>query len=272
MKLIIIFIIFSTSALEAQVVRQPLSVQYTALGAYSKRFTDVFSGTENQASLAALKTGAFGVYGERRFMLAELNGVSAIVAVPTSSGTIGIQTDYFGSSSYNESQAGFIYARKISEQVNVGAKFNYHLVRVAGYGTASVVNFEAGAILHLTDRLHTGVHIYNPAGGNLGKTGSRLASVYRFGLGYEVSEKLFWGVAIVKQQSRTVGVKTGLQYNLATSVFIRSGLSTLDNNSFISVGFDVGFGRIDVNSGYHAQLGFTPGILLLVNFKKQAEE
>ena len=91
-------------------MRQPLSVRYAGLGAYSKNFVDVFSGTSNQAALAQLKTGGFGVYGERRFLLEELNQYSAVLALPTKSGTFALQGDYFGASAFNENQLGLAYA------------------------------------------------------------------------------------------------------------------------------------------------------------------
>jgi hypothetical protein len=270
--ILIIFVLFLLPA-NAQVVRQPLSVRYAGLGAYSKNFSDIFSATSNQASLAQLKSAGFGVYGERRFMLEELNGYSAVIAVPTSSGTIGFQGDYFGSAAFNESQLGFLYARKITAQVDIGVKFNYHTVRIAGYGTASAINFEGGAIFHLTDKLHTGIHVYNPTSSKLGKTGSeKLASVYRFGVGYEASEKVFLSTEIVKQEDQQVSVNAGLQYNLHERVFIRTGISTLGNNSYVGIGLQLGFARIDLNTAYHPQLGFTPGFLLLINFKQAEKE
>jgi hypothetical protein len=176
-----------TYAANAQMVRQPLSVRYAGLGAYSKNFVDIFSSTSNTASLAQIKTGGFGVYGERRFLLQDLNQYSAIVALPTSGGTFAVQGDYFGFSDFNENQLGLAYARQVAKTVDLGVKFNYHTVRVAGYGSASTINFEVGSIFHLTDRLHTGIHIYNPLSSKLGKeTNEKLASIYRVGVGYEV--------------------------------------------------------------------------------------
>ena len=276
MKLIYaILVFFVGQSIDAQVVRQPLSVKYAGLGAYSKNFCDVFSATANQASLAQLKSGAFGVYGERRFMLEDLNGYSAIVAMPISSyGTIGLQADYFGSSSaFNENQLGLIYARKLTEQIDAGVKFNVHSVRVPGYQNASTVNFEAGVIFHLTDKLHTGIHVYNPTSSKLGKTSTeRLASIYRFGLGYEASETVFLSTEIVKQEDQQVSVNAGLQYNIHKRLFLRTGIATASNNTYVGFGFMLGMGRIDLNTAYHPQLGFTPGILLLLNFKKAAKE
>ena len=262
--------LFACHTVLAQVVREPLGVKYAALGAYSKSFADVYSGTANQASLAQLESASFGVYGERRFMLSELNNYSAIIAVPTrSSGVIGLQGDYFGSADFNESQIGLIYARKITSVIDSGVKFNYHSVKVAGYGTSTAVNFELGTILHLTEKLHTGLHIYNPTSSKLSKSGNEnLAAIYRFGLGYEASKNVFVSTEIVKQEDKDMSVNAGLQYNLHEKVFLRAGISTLSNNSYFGLGLRLNFGRIDINAAYHPQLGFTPGVLLIINMKK----
>ena len=251
-------------------VRQPLTIRYAGLGAYSVNFVDPFSMTSNTASLAQLKSGGFGVYGERRFMLEELGQYTAVVALPTKSyGTFAVQGDYFGSSGFNENQLGLAYARKVARMVDVGAKFNYHTVQVAGYGSASSINFEVGTIFHLTERLHTGVHVYNPLSSKLGSEGDeRLASMYRVGLGYEVSDKVLVSTEIVKQEDVPVNINAGLHYNVVENIFIRAGISTGNNNSFIGAGIRFGSLRLDLNTAYHPQLGFTPGLLLLINFMK----
>jgi hypothetical protein len=269
---LLVFLLIA-SVLQAQVIRQPLSIRYAGLGAYSKNFVDVFSATTNQASLAQLKSGGFGVYGERRYLLEELNQFSAIVAYPTSGGTFALQGDYFGFSSYNENQLGLAYGRKITEQVDIGVKFNYHTVQIAGYGNASAVNFEAGTIIHLTDNLHAGLHVYNPLSSKLGKNSNeKLASVYQIGTGYEASDKVFLSAEITKQEDLPLSVSAGMQYNVSENVFLRGGISTLSNNSYFGVGLQLGFARVDLNTAYHPQLGFTPGILLLVNFKNPTKE
>jgi hypothetical protein len=265
---LLIFILVSYAA-QTQVVRQPLSVRYPGLGVYSKNFSDIFSAASNQASVAELKTGGFGVYGERRFMLEELSAYTIIAAVPTTSGTFGFQGDYFGSAAFNENQLSILYGRKVTEKIDIGVKFNYYTVRSSGYGNATAINFEGGAIFHFSDKLHAGIHVYNPTSSKLGKNSrDKLSSVYRLGVGYEASEILFISSEIIKEKGRRISVNAGLQYNFDKNVFIRTGISTFTNNSYVSIGVQLGFARIDVNTAYHPQLGFTPGVLLLFNFKK----
>ncbi|WP_207495983.1 hypothetical protein [Aridibaculum aurantiacum] len=273
-QLLLVLAVFIVGSAHAQMVRQPLSVKYAGLGAYSYNFVDPFSITSNTAALAQLKSGGFGVYGERRFLMQELNQYSAVVALPTTNaGTFAVQGDYFGFSDFNESQVGLAYARKIAKAVDIGAKFNYHMVRIAGYGNATAINFEVGTMFHLTDRLHTGVHVYNPLSSKIGTEGnSRLGSMYRVGLGYEVSDRVLVSTEIVKQEDMPVSVNAGLHYNVQPNIFIRAGISTHNNNSFVGAGIRLGTLRVDVNTAYHPQLGFTPGVLLLINFKKLEQQ
>ncbi|MEI9911791.1 MAG: hypothetical protein WDO71_20350 [Bacteroidota bacterium] len=170
---LIFMLTISSFASYSQTLRRPLAAPYTGFGAYSFNHSDVFSFTSNQASLAQLKNPAAGVYGERRFLQTELNNYTAVIAVPTHSGNFGLKAGYSGFSDYNETQLGLAYARKLGNKVDIGVQFNYNGIRIAGYGNASAISFEAGTVFHITDRLHTGFHINNPVGGKFGKTSRR---------------------------------------------------------------------------------------------------
>ena len=152
--IIIISISFFYSVAYPQAVRHPIAARYIGLGAYSINHVDVFSFTSNQASLAQLKSTASGVYGEKRFLLSAANMYAAVVALPTNQGNFGLQADYFGFTNYNESQIGIAYARSLGSKLDIGIKFNYYSFKIPTYGDASTVNFEIGAIAHLSDKLH----------------------------------------------------------------------------------------------------------------------
>ena len=259
--------------IKGQTVRRPVAALYTGLGAYSINHADVFSFTNNQASLAQMKNAAAAVYGERRFMLDELSLYQLAVALPTRSGNFGVRAGYFGFSDYNESQVGLAYGRKLGDKVDVGIQFNYNAIRISSYGNSSAINFEIGTILHLTDRLHAGVHAYNPVGGKFGKNQEeKLASIYTVGLGYEASEKFFISAEIEKEENQSVNVNAGMQYRFLPQFMARVGISTNTSNVYAGVGLFLKSFRLDVVAGYHPQLGVTPGLLLLYNFSKKSNE
>lgn len=147
------------------------------------------------------------MYGERRFLLNELNNYTSVIAVSTSSGNFGLKTTYNGFSDYNETQIGLAYGRNLGKKIDVGVQFNYNAVQISGYGNASAITFEAGTIFHLTDQLNAGIHVSNPVGGKFGKDGQeKISSVYTIGLGYDVSDNFFISTEIEKEENQPVNV------------------------------------------------------------------
>ena len=249
-------------------MRRPVAAGYIGPGSYSIKHTDVFSFTANAASLAQLQQAAAGVYGERRFLQEGLNNYTAVIGLPTRSGNFGLKAVYAGSTDYNETQIGLAYARKLGNKMDVGAKFNYNGIRISnGYGSASAVSFEAATVLHLTEKLHTGIHINNPVGGKFGKNQQeKLPSVYTIGIGYDASDKFFIGTEIQKEEDLPVNVNASLQYKFLPQLLARAGVSTATSSVWLGIGLQLQNFRVDLTSSYHQQLGLTPGLLLLFNF------
>jgi hypothetical protein len=267
--LLIIFFLVSIVS-KCQALRRPAAASYIGGGAYSRNHTDVFSFNSNQALLAQLKNAAIGVYGERRFFLSELNNYYVALAVPTSSGNFGLNANYFGFAGYNESKIGLAYARKLGNKVDVGVQFNYNGITAAGYDKASAISFEAGTVLHLSEKLHTGFHVNNPVGGKFGKDHSeKLPSVYTAGFGYDASEKFFFSLEMIKEEDQDVNINAGLQYKFIPQLLIRTGISSATSTASFGIGLSLDNLRLDVAASYHPQLGISPGLLLLYNFKRK---
>jgi hypothetical protein len=180
--------------------------------------------------------------------------------------------NYSGFKNFNENKIGLAYARSLGSKIDVGVQFNYYGYKVPGYGSNSSVNFEAGVMMHFSERLNGGVHIFNPVGGKLGKLqDEKLASAYKFGLGYDASDNFFVSAEVIKEEDKPVNVIGGVQYQLAKQFFVRGGFMSESSTAFAGVG--VGFKnlRIDVAGSYHPQLGFSPGLLLVANFGGKKE-
>mgnify|MGYP006142521541 FL=1 len=258
------------NVLTAQTVRQPLMSSYPGSGAYSKNAADAFSFIVNPAALANLKNGGAGVYSERRFLLNAFSQYTAVAGFQTNSGSFGLQADYFGYSNYNETQIGLGYARSLGSKVDVGAKFNYYNLRIPAYTSASTFHFEAGVLLHLSEKLHAGFSVFNPVGGELNKSANeKIASVYRGGLGYEVSDRFFISAEIIKEENKNAGVNAVLQYELVKQFLLRAGINTVSKQPFAGVGLKFGQFRVDVATAYHPQLGVSPAVMLLFDLKKK---
>ena len=258
------------SFLSAQTVRQPLLASYPGLGAYSKKAADAFSFTVNPAALANLKQSSAGVYSERRFLLNAFNQYTAVAGFQTNSGAFGLQADYFGYANYNETQLGLGYARSLGSKIDIGAKFNYYSLRIPAYTSASAIHFEAGVLMHLSDKLHAGFSVFNPLGGKLDKTSNeKIASLFRGGLGYEVSDRFFISAEIMKEENKNTGVNAVFQYEPVKQLLIRAGINTVNSQPFAGVGLRFGSFRVDVATAYHPQLGISPAVMILFDGKQK---
>lgn len=256
----------------AQSLRYPQAAPYIGQGAYSYHFVDVFSGMANQAALARLPAAGGGVYAEKKFLQEKLNSYSAIVALPAKGGGWGITAHYLGSGEYTESQVGVGYGKKLG-RVDLGVQFNYAMMRAAGYGSDGTVIVEIGTLWHITEKVHAGIHVYNPSGGKYGKQEQeKMAWVYKIGGGYEASENLLVSADIIKQEDKAVNVQAGIHYALHNKFFIRAGIATATTTPWLGAGWAWKNIRADITGSYHPQLGITPGLMLLFNTHKETQD
>ena len=270
--LLLLLLFFWFNQLTAQSLRYSLAQPYISLSAYSQKQNDPLSFTGNQAALAQSKSAGIGVFGERRFLLRETSVYTLGASLPTRLGNFGIQINYAGFKNFTENKIGLAYARKLGKLIDVGVQFNYYGYRIPAYGNASTINFEIGAMLHLTDKLNAGLHVYNPVGGKLGKNSNeKLAAAYKIGLGYDASDRFFISSEIIKEEDKAVNIIAGLQYQFAKQFFAKAGFISGSTTAYAGAGIAWKNLRLDISASYHPQLGFSPGILLIMNFKSKKE-
>ena len=256
----------------AQPLREHISAVYIGLASYSNEHTDAFSFTNNQASLTKVKAAETGVYSERRFLLKETTVYDASVVLPSKSGNFGVNLVYSGFEDFTEMQFGVAYAKSLSSKLDVGVQFNYYGYQIPTYSNNNTVDFEIGAIAHLTNKLNAGFHVYNPVGGKFFKSNEKLTAVYKFGFGYDVSDVFFASAEIVKEENFPSSINAGLQYRFAKQLFARVGIVSATSTPYTGVGVAWDNFRIDISCSFHPQLGISPGLLFIVNFDKGKDE
>jgi len=258
-------------AVIAQSVSLPVAARYLGVFAYSEKQADVFAARVNAASLAGLTQSAVGVYGENRFGLQDLNMFNGAIGLVTHSGTFGVNASYFGFDQQNQTQLSLSYGRKIAKVVDVGASFHYLQLSQAGiYGSASAITGSVGILMHVGNRVQVGANAYNPFRTSWSNNKEEfIPSRYSFGIGMDVSDKIFIGTEINKEENLPVDVQAGIHYSFLPQFFVRGGIATQTSNYFAALGFQLPAFRIDIAASYHQQLGWSPGILLVARFGKQ---
>lgn len=265
----LIILIFACKLAVAQQLRYSVALPYVSLGAYTNKQLDAFSFTGNQAALAKTNVGGVGIYGERRFLLAENSVYGITAAIPTKKGNFGVQINYSGVANYKEQKVGLAYAKTLGEKIDIGVQFNYYGFNVPSYINAGTVNFEGGAIVHVTDKINIGIHAYNPVATGFGKDKTeKLAAAYKLGVGYDISDNFYLASEILKEQNLPLNITSSFQYQFQKQFFVRGGFRSDNNTGFAGVGFLYKQLRIDLASSFHPQLGVSPGLLLIYNFKE----
>jgi hypothetical protein len=258
-----------------QVAVQPVAARYLSLGAYSRQFNDVFGARANAASLSTVKQGGIGVYGERRFMLDNLNMYNLSAALPTHSGTFGLSGNYFGFAESNQTQLSLSYGRKVLESLDVGASFHYHNISQSGiYGSSSAITGSISMLLHLSEKITAGFNAYNPFRASWSKVADeeRLPARYTFGIGYDASDKFYLTGELEKEESQPLNVNVAMHYQLIPQLFVRGGIASQTSNYFAGLGLALADLRLDIATSFHPQLGVSPGIVLLYNFGKNKDD
>lgn len=269
--LFFLLFVISVSMLQAQEYKTPVGAPYLGLGAYSQQVNDVFAQHHNQAALGIQKSAAIGVFGERRFMLEDLSNYSLAIVIPTGSGSFGVQGSRFGFSGFNETELGLGYGLSLGKKLSVGGRINYFSRQVPGYGNASVVNGEAGLLLYLTPKLTAGIHTYNPVAAKFGPDkDEKLSSIYRVGIGYDISKVVFLAAEMQKKEDEPVSIISAIHYQFEKRFFAKLGISSEAANIFAAAGLLLNDQfRLDVFASHHRQLGFSPGISIQYSFSKK---
>jgi len=256
-----IFLLLTFNLAGGQISRASLADRYFSLGAYSKNFIDIFSFTSNPAAIVLLKEFTVGVAMERRFLLNELNQYTIAVGSPSNLGGLGLQINYFGYNGYNEFSPGIAYGKHLGP-VEVGIKFNYSAIRIPGYGSAGSFIAELGTICHLTEKIHSGLHLRIPLQSRSDRK-EKFGYAYEMGFGYELSSLVFLGTAFFKEEDKPVDLNVGLHYQFAKQFFARMGILTQNPEPYLAAGWKWRSLRIDLTAAYHPELGLSPGLLLI---------
>lgn len=259
--LLILTLIFYTSCLLAQngvfIANNARSI---GLGGAGVAATGLASLGNNPAGLASLESWGGGVQAEQRFQLTELQLLSAAGAVPTPSGTFGLQINYYGFDIYNEQKVAVGYARKLFDQLYLGAQVGVFNTRIPDYGSRALVTFDLGLLAPLSRELTFGVHLLNPMRQEIVNE-EYLATVLRFGLDYQPSEKIHLLAEVEKDIQQAARVHAGLEYQIIDPLFLRLGVATEPVAMSFGFGYALTGGlMIDVAASYHQVLGFSPAI------------
>jgi len=236
-----------------------------ALSHASVSFSDPWAAFHNQAGLAGLPGVAAGAFIESKFGIDELSLAAGTFTLQYGEGNFAISLYRFGKGTFYEDKIGVAYARKLSGKWKAGIQLDYFSMlfpeneRATGFAT-----FEGGLLYLPSERLHLGVHIFNPVTEGIrwpaGK--DKMPVVLRTGCHFNLNKILLLAVEAEKDNLHPPLYKTGIEFMPLENFFIRMGFSGKPAKYTAGIGYITGMISADIGFSYHGNLGMTPSVAI----------
>lgn len=215
----------------------------------------------NPATITYTSNLSAALSSERRF---EDSGITQIGLSITkdlnSAGSVGLIVQQVGVESYNQTKIGITYARKLMDNLSVGAQFHTQQYRIDQYGSKSVFNASIGMMMDVNKEITIGLAVHNPFPMDL-VGGEELPLTFILGADYRPSEKVTIFTEIEKDVDFPVIIKAGLEYLPVERVALRLGINSEPTSIHFGTGVHISKNIwIDIGLGYNQELGLTPGV------------
>ena len=217
---------------------------------------------QNQAALAYNNSLSAGFNYENRFNIKELGTSTAAIVIPAGKASVAAVYSHFGYPDFKRDLTGLACGLKLTGKLAAGVQIDYYSERTSGeYDNNQSVTFETGLIMTPSDNIWIGIHLFNPVPNSLRKT--YMPEKLRIGAGTYLTTALFAGLEAEMSTGSKLIIRTGLEYEAAKKLWIRSGFST-DNNSFcFGLGYLTKIVMIDLGFVTHEKLGVTSSVSLI---------
>lgn len=234
---------------------------------------NIYSAFNNTAASPFLSEIGLSFYASNRFLLGDVNQLSAALVFPnTKSSCFSGTFNFDGYSNYNESTLGFAYARKFGKYISGGLKLNYHRLFILDNGSTNLVSFNTDLLVHPTEKLFIGIHIANPVKQKLNKgLKETFNSLFAFGVAYNANDKLQLNLEAHKNFHYPLSLKFGMDYKIHQMFSLRLGMASAPLLFTGGVGLQLKAFTLDLASTWNLKLGYSPQLSLGYVFKKKQE-
>lgn len=252
----------------AQITKSPALLPLHA-AAYNQQFADIFSSRINPALLGGIRDFEAGAWAEKKYLLPGLQQYQLVATAPAAGSGWAFSMDYAGISHYRNWETSLSYGKKLGKW-SIGAAFNYAAQSASGYGNQSQVSGNIGAIWQLSPVITTGMQLYRLGGGLFSNApGLRPGYGYAAGIGWLLAGGILLEAMLTGNESEGASVQAGIHYKAGDRLVAGCYLNLADTQPSIRVKWLTGLLQIGVTGSYHAVLGFSPGVLLIVSGVKK---
>ncbi|HQB37399.1 MAG TPA: hypothetical protein PLI41_07620 [Bacteroidales bacterium] len=234
----------------------------TGMGSVSATGSGFWSSFSNQALLTENNSYSAGISFLSRFNIPELGTYSAGLILPAGKSTGGIMYYRFGYSEYKREKIGLACGMRMSKKISAGVQIDYVAVRTSNkYIGAQSLTFETGLLIHASENVSVGIHLFNPVPNSLRK--SFVPSSLSAGVETELSRSLNAAAELSMSSERPLTIRLGFDYEAINKLHLRGGFSTENTSFTFGTGFTWNSVIIDLAFATHERLGITSAASLI---------
>ena len=265
-----LLLMIGAASIQAQIsIPTYVGARATSMGGYylTLQHTEALFG--NIAGTAYAENFGAVVGAERRFSLVALQQVTAGALVPTDLGAFGLTLNQSGNRDNAEQRVGLSYARKFTEGMSIGARFDYLRLDQNEYGSRGFLSAELGLQSEINREITVGMHWRFPFVESVPDQNlTILTSQIGLGVHYQPGDRALLAISVEKQIDFPLRVRSGLEYTLTDELIARVGIATGGSRSNVEYAFGIGWQfaedfRLDLGTSRHSYLNWTPGLTLV---------
>ncbi len=224
------------------------------MGGANVVLTDPFSSLNNIGALAWTDEKAIFTGYKNQFWIPELHTIFVGAIQPTKYGTATMTLSRFGGDLYHETLCGIGMGHKITN-ASIGLKINYLQVSAENLGVRQTWVGELGGRMLLRKDFAIGAHIYNFNRAKISDFQSeRHPTLMKAGFSYFPRQNFTLNFQVDKDIDFDPTVRVGIEYQLVTSVILRTGLSTKPFLNTFGIGLKLWNFRFDYAFQSHTDL------------------
>ena len=240
------------------------------MGGCGVSLPELWSVRNNPACVAWVDRISAGFFCENRFLLKSMFYEQFGLVLPTRAGNFGLFADHSGSGQAHVLRAGLIYSRKFGNHFSAGVAADYLGLMFPGeYGNKNMINCEFGLFYQPRKYIAAGVHVVNPVPVKITThPDETLPTTFCLGLTWFISGSFLVSLEAEKDLVNDPIFRLGGEYRVVKSFIVRLGASSAPFQFDLGMGILWGPVMIDVATGYHQVLGFTPSCSIIYCFPK----
>ncbi len=219
--------------------------------------------------MSGIHSMQIGLYSEQRYLQSELK-IGGLAAVkPFKSFSAGAAVSYYGFTAFNQQRYTLSMSKSLSKTVRLGVQGQYLTTFIQDYGSAGNWVLGLGLQVIPVRNIILGMVLFNPTQAKYGtQTSERIPAYARLGCTYQVSDKVKLMIEADQQLEQQLCWRGGVQYHVHEVLTLALGAAARPTYYTFGVGLKVNTFQLDLASGIHEVLGFTPHLGLTMPIQK----